>query len=780
MILGGQQLQASRRVAKPETDKGFVTLEHLGKGYHGTDPVTGDSINVKTGDRVTVSAEKAKQLREDFPSDWQKPGSVALLAAPEPPKRKPVPVAPAPIGERFHQRRRGMMGLQFHASLEGKSTPHVIRELARGCARLGYDVGVDLYFDEKPGWERTSIRDLRHVVAEPRVDITWGVGEAPGHTMGSGRVVVDVVDSWRWYEAPYVRQLNETTDLLAGLGQSCVDSFRSAGAAIPIEIIRLGVDQSVYQPWPKDWALLNKADWGPGAKAPAPDTFLFVVAGFMQGRKGLKETIEAFREAFAPGEAALLIKGVVAAHGQSQKALVGDMRQGHTIGLWEACISEWDMARLLATADCYISAHRREGFGLMPLQAMACGTPAILTEYDGPLRYATPENSILVPPMGVADVEHEGDQWATIDVPATANAMRRAKAGAIDKLREAAIATAREWTWEKAAQSFVAAVEKNIGPVRKRLRTERPSEAGLLTIAFPVRNSASDVARILQSIRTTRWPGEIEVLVLDDASNPEQAEAILQACEPRKERICRVKVRLIRSDAWVGCEGARAIMVDEARGEWLFETDCDVEFTDREWAMKLKRFHEAQGKDCVLTPLILDGKGQVWSAGGTYRPFGDPPKVTVGGHEHEGKSVPENLYAHSVPYAPGAGWFSRREAMVGKRRLCPGYFPTMWGDPDMSFWLWTQGMPVFFVPEAVITHHHGSFTAKQIEGQRIGFDSHKRQFEEWWQEVADHDFRVRELRYRADMKKAAEPKTQERPIHGPFMDPKYEGYGGVN
>ena len=53
-------------------------------------------------------------------------------------------------------------------------------------------------------------------------------------------------------------------------------------------------------------------------------------------------------------------------------------------------------AALLARADCYVSLHRSEGFGLTLAESMALGTPVIATGYSGNTDFTTPHNSYLV------------------------------------------------------------------------------------------------------------------------------------------------------------------------------------------------------------------------------------------------------------------------------------------------------------------------------------------------------------------------------------------------
>ena len=49
-----------------------------------------------------------------------------------------------------------------------------------------------------------------------------------------------------------------------------------------------------------------------------------------------------------------------------------------------------ELAGLMRAADCYVSLHRSEGFGLGIAESMALGKPVIATHYSGPVDFMTP------------------------------------------------------------------------------------------------------------------------------------------------------------------------------------------------------------------------------------------------------------------------------------------------------------------------------------------------------------------------------------------------------
>ena len=86
-------------------------------------------------------------------------------------------------------------------------------------------------------------------------------------------------------------------------------------------------------------------------------------------------------------------------------------------------------AALLQRADCYVSLHRSEGFGLPLAESMSLGTPVIATGYSGNTDFTTPHNSYLVdwkPTRVGADCEIYPPQgmWAEPDLDHAAELMR--------------------------------------------------------------------------------------------------------------------------------------------------------------------------------------------------------------------------------------------------------------------------------------------------------------------------------------------------------------------
>ena len=109
---------------------------------------------------------------------------------------------------------------------------------------------------------------------------------------------------------------------------------------------------------------------------------------------------------------------------------------------WQPAIDRAELARSIAGSTIFVSASLAEGFGLPPLEAMACGVPVLLTDSGGVRDYARHMgNCVMTPPgdpnalaRGIVELVEDPDALTSI-----------ARAG-----RE----SARGFTWEGPVQRF--------------------------------------------------------------------------------------------------------------------------------------------------------------------------------------------------------------------------------------------------------------------------------------------------------------------------------------
>lgn len=125
--------------------------------------------------------------------------------------------------------------------------------------------------------------------------------------------------------------------------------------------------------------------------------FTFVSIGNLSRRKGFEELIEAFHQGFQNephvslviagdgDESTNLQKKIQALHLEEQVTLAGRLPRE-------------EVARLLAHSDAFVLASYAETFGIVFIEAMATGMPAIGTICGGPEDIITPESGYLIQP----------------------------------------------------------------------------------------------------------------------------------------------------------------------------------------------------------------------------------------------------------------------------------------------------------------------------------------------------------------------------------------------
>jgi glycosyltransferase involved in cell wall biosynthesis len=126
--------------------------------------------------------------------------------------------------------------------------------------------------------------------------------------------------------------------------------------------------------------------------------FLFVFdASSTLARKNPVGLIRAFRQAFPADPGVRLVLKVSRLELAPDRAdLLAAAAADPRVLLLGGVLPRPGITALLAAADCYVSLHRSEGFGLTMAEAMVLGKPVIATGYSANLDYMTPWNSLLV------------------------------------------------------------------------------------------------------------------------------------------------------------------------------------------------------------------------------------------------------------------------------------------------------------------------------------------------------------------------------------------------
>jgi glycosyltransferase involved in cell wall biosynthesis len=167
-----------------------------------------------------------------------------------------------------------------------------------------------------------------------------------------------------------------------------------------------GVDLDIFKPQPSQ------------RLTSAPPIFLYV------GRVAIEKNIEAFLELNLPGS-----KWVVGA-GPALKQIQARYPDVNYLGV----LSQHELAQVYASADVFVFPSKTDTFGLVLLEAMACGLPVAAYPVTGPLD--------VIGDSTTAGVMHEDLLTACLE----AQKLRR----------EDAAAHARKFSWRAATEQFLA------------------------------------------------------------------------------------------------------------------------------------------------------------------------------------------------------------------------------------------------------------------------------------------------------------------------------------
>jgi D-inositol-3-phosphate glycosyltransferase len=225
-----------------------------------------------------------------------------------------------------------------------------------------------------------------------------------------------------------------------------------------IRVIPLGVDTSVFRP-------LRQADARAALGRDAcEDIVLFV--GRIEQIKGIEVLLEAVGELLRRRPdlrrrmCLVVVGGAIdpSDDGSESERLAELRRMVAEHGIVEnvnfvGSLDQSELARYYAAADVCAVPSLTESFGLVALEAMACGTPVVATRVGGLQTVVTPDSGVLVPPN---------------DSSALAEAIARLLDDPALRLRLAAGARARAqaFTWSRVADGVERVYDELLPPAR--------------------------------------------------------------------------------------------------------------------------------------------------------------------------------------------------------------------------------------------------------------------------------------------------------------------------
>jgi glycosyltransferase involved in cell wall biosynthesis len=344
-----------------------------------------------------------------------------------------------------------MTGSEIHAAC-----PAAVSEQWKGkglagvvpCSAAGFPLGTVRRSAEM----RAALRRIRpDIVHYPANFARW----AGRGGVSAAKVVLTVHDltflrdpEWfTWPRAAYYRASIRPSVRLADL--IIADSHATAGdlekfLGVPRErcvVVPLGVGEELK---PADAGEVKRAR----LKYGLPERF-FLYLGTIEPRKNLPRLIEAFDRIAATTDFHLVIAGREGWKADATRRAHAEAAYGARIH-FPGFVRAEEMAAVMTAATAFVWPSLWEGFGLPPLEAMACGVP-VITSNTSSLPEVAGDAALLVNPD---------------DAGAIATAMKRLAADGDlrARLRAGGLERARALTWRRTAELTAAAYRRVLGP----------------------------------------------------------------------------------------------------------------------------------------------------------------------------------------------------------------------------------------------------------------------------------------------------------------------------
>jgi len=246
-------------------------------------------------------------------------------------------------------------------------------------------------------------------------------------------------------------------------GEIHAKTFRDSGIKVPIRVI----PQSINLNFKRDLPFQLKFE----------SDFIFYSIFQWTERKNPRALVETYWDTFKGNDKVrLLLKVYRSNFSEDEKqGIRNDIEfwrkkqpQKHypKIELFLGGLTNDEMVKLHSTGDCYVSAHRGEGWGMPQMEAMACSNPIISTNFGGIHEWLNKDVAWLVKYrlVNVFNMEHiswysTSQKWADVDKNHLAECMKEAYENK-DKTRQMGL-KARELTEKEFSFEAVGKIMKD-------------------------------------------------------------------------------------------------------------------------------------------------------------------------------------------------------------------------------------------------------------------------------------------------------------------------------
>jgi len=353
--------------------------------------------------------------------EWSGSRQSAALSAAAPDRIAPLAVASAPAG-----------GYPFGVNLFGYfDTESGVGEIARSMARMLRQSQIPhVLINVEQQWLRRKDFTFREFASANPYAVNLFVVNAdmvPTVIPSFGAAAVDRprnIGYWFWELSRFPDRFQGSFRFFSEVWVASSFCLESISSSSPIPVVKIPPGFDFHIPGRR-----TRASFG---IEPDDLVFLYVFDGASSfQRKNPGGVVSAFRRAFPqPGRERLILKTVNAP--ASKVEALRRLARRSRVEIVADYMNREELLDLLAAADCYVSLHRSEGFGLTILESMAMGKPVIATDYSGSEDFLHRGNGFpvgyrLVPIRQTVGPYGKGNSWAEPDLDQAAGFLRRVR-----------------------------------------------------------------------------------------------------------------------------------------------------------------------------------------------------------------------------------------------------------------------------------------------------------------------------------------------------------------
>jgi GT2 family glycosyltransferase len=297
------------------------------------------------------------------------------------------------------------------------SSREIVRALDEAGVRLTYEYaygkGTPLPFDEQAaaGDPVIDLIRARRVPKRPEIAVTYAQGDVFERNHGRRRIGFTMLEV-DGFPADWVRQANAMDEVWTPTEfnrRGLLDS----GVKRPVHVVPLGIDPHHFHPGVRrvpnrrgDYVFVTNLEWGE--------------------RKDPERMLRTFNGTFRSAEPVLLVckvnnRSPLLDVPNEIRSLGLNPRGGRIFFLYNRELPHYQLATFYRSADCFVNTSRGEGWGLPLLEAMACGLPAIASDWGGHTAILDPDDTYplrvreLIPAVSQCRY-YDGMRWADADM----------------------------------------------------------------------------------------------------------------------------------------------------------------------------------------------------------------------------------------------------------------------------------------------------------------------------------------------------------------------------